>query len=171
MTLKSAARLPSHSYFILLNWFLPKSCLTFYSKEPSLHRVKQGSVSDCGTNSKWSDAKHYFSKKWNGIQSFTVGQLQVRRRRCLNPDQNKQLSLTYGYEWGLMRGSSSLLYLQPPRSHPSNDHQKSCSTTARTLPTCWYNLRNIPSLKLVFSKCCVHFKWVNVTNVRNVTRS
>ena len=33
--------------------------------------------------------------------------------RCLNPDQNKQLSLTYGYEWGLMRhGSESWLQSQ-----------------------------------------------------------
>ena len=33
--------------------------------------------------------------------------------RCLNRDQNKQLSLTYGYEWGLMRhGSESWLQSQ-----------------------------------------------------------
>ena len=33
--------------------------------------------------------------------------LEVGREmlRCLNPDQNKQLSLTHGYEWGLIFGS------------------------------------------------------------------
>ena len=39
--------------------------------------------------------------------------------RCLNPDQNKQLSLTYGYEWGLMRhGSESWLQSQLRRVTP-----------------------------------------------------
>ena len=87
-----------------------KYLLTFYTAAAALHLCRcRHRVWFPATATSHSSLAVSFSQpeslhlNWRGWHpDLEVGREMLR---CLNPDQNKQLSLTHGYEWGLIFGS------------------------------------------------------------------